>query len=102
MLNYLDGYPISLPARYANRVACYEAVYIVSNIDLKKQYSIVQISEPETWHAFLRRIHSVKEFRTDGTIINHGSAIDYVFPLRSPWDEEAEKEGGENVEQIGI
>ena len=33
MLNYLDGYPISLPARYANRVACYEEVYITANTD---------------------------------------------------------------------
>lgn len=102
MLNYLDGYPISLPARYANRVACYETVYIVSNIDLKKQYSIVQISEPKTWHAFLRRIHSVKEFRANGTIIDHGSAIDYVFPLHSPWDEEAEEGGERDAEQIGM
>lgn len=45
MLNFLDGYPISLPARYANRVACYETVYIISNIDLSKQYLNVQTEE---------------------------------------------------------
>lgn len=38
MLDYLDGYPLALPARYANRQACYETVYIISNIDLKTQY----------------------------------------------------------------
>lgn len=32
LLNYLDGYPLTLPARYSNRVACYTKVYIISNI----------------------------------------------------------------------
>ena len=38
MLCYLDGYPLTLPCRYANRVACYTKVYILSNIPLDKQY----------------------------------------------------------------
>lgn len=84
MLNYLDGYPISLPARYANRVACYETVYIVSNIDLKKQYPIMQMEEPATWKAFLRRIHKVIEYKSDGRIIDHGNATDYIFPPPQP------------------
>ncbi len=37
MLEYLDGYPLSLPARYAPRQAQYEIVYIISNIGLKSQ-----------------------------------------------------------------
>ena len=32
MLQYLDGYPIELPARYANKQACYTTVYIISNL----------------------------------------------------------------------
>lgn len=56
MLNYLDGYPIMLPCRYADRVACYTSVYIVSNIPLKAQYPNVQQMEPESYQAFLRRI----------------------------------------------
>ncbi len=98
MLNYLDGYPISLPARYANRQACYETVYIISNIDLTKQYPVVQTDEPATWRAFLRRIHKVIEYRTDGSVIDHGPALDYIFPPPSPTPdlvreaEEAEQE----------
>lgn len=92
MLNYLDGYPISLPARYANRVACYETVYIVSNIDLAKQYPVVQQDEPATWKAFLRRIHRVIEYKADGSTIDHGPAMDYIFPSPKPvpeWVQEA-------------
>lgn len=38
MLNYLDGYPVELPSRYANKVACFTKVYIISNISLEQQY----------------------------------------------------------------
>lgn len=57
MLKYLDGYPIELPCRYANKVACFTKVFLISNIPLKKQYPNVQIDEPESWNAFQRRIH---------------------------------------------
>lgn len=57
MLNYLDGYPLELPCRYSNKIACYTSVYIVSNISLEKQYEYEQENETETWNAFLRRIH---------------------------------------------
>ena len=63
MLNYLDIYPLQLPARYHDRTACYTTVYITSNISLDEQYTEVQRSELETWRAFLRRIGCVKEFR---------------------------------------
>ena len=63
MLNYLDIYPLSLPARYSDRVACYTKVYITSNIPLEEQYLEVQYKHPETWKAFLRRIHEVIELK---------------------------------------
>ncbi len=63
MLNFLDIYPLRLPARYRDRVACFDTVYITSNIPLEDQYRDIQKHEMETWHAFLRRIHSVTEFR---------------------------------------
>ena len=66
MLNYLDIYPLSLPARYTDKAACYTKVYITSNIPLSEQYKDVQIYRPETWRAFLRRIHKVVEYRKDG------------------------------------
>lgn len=63
MLNYLDIYPIMLPARYNDRVACYHTVYIVTNIPLEKQYMEIQNSEPTTWEAFKRRISTITEFK---------------------------------------
>lgn len=101
MLDLLDGYPLALPARYANRQACYETVYIVSNIDLKSQYKNVQEFEPATWKAFLRRIHHVVEYRQDGPPIDHGNATDYIFPPPPPvpdWVREAE--ATPDIEQI--
>ena len=92
MLDYLDCYPLALPARYANRQACYETVYIISNIDLKEQYPNIQGIEPATWRAFLRRIHRVIEYRTEGEPIDHGPALDYIFPPPPPepeWVKEA-------------
>lgn len=60
MLKFLDGHPVEIPARYMNRVACYTKVYFCTNIDLRDQYRHIQEDEPETWRAFLRRIHTVR------------------------------------------
>lgn len=68
MLNYLDVYPLNLPARYSDKVACFTSVYITSNIPLHAQYSEVQTNRPETWKALLRRIHQVTEYTPFGTI----------------------------------
>lgn len=71
MLNYLDIYPILLPARYSDRAACYSKVYITSNIPLTAQYESDQKHYPDRWNAFCRRIHNVYEFRDDGHIVVH-------------------------------
>lgn len=63
MLIYLDGYPVTLPCRYSDKVACYTKAYILSNIPLKEQYPDIQDYSPETWKAFLRRIHKVQVFQ---------------------------------------
>ena len=68
MLNFLDIYPVMLPARYYDRVACYTTVYITSNIPLEQQYPEIQKCKLETWNAFLRRIHTVTEYRKGGFI----------------------------------
>ena len=91
MLVYLEGYPLALPARYANRQACYNEVFIVSNIDLSKQYPEVQQFEPESYRAFLRRIHKVIEYKADFTTVDHGAALDYIFPPAPEWVKEAEQ-----------
>src|SRR5574344_85171 len=44
MLNYLDIYPIMLPARYNDKVACYTKVYITSNVSLESQYENIRCS----------------------------------------------------------
>lgn len=67
MLKYLDGYPLWLPCRYGDKVACYTQVYILSNIPLTDQYSNIQREEPKTWQAFLRRISLAAEMLPDGT-----------------------------------
>ena len=62
ILDYLDGQPIRIRGRHYNRVACYDTVYIVSNIPLTEQYKNIQESEPKTWAAFMRRITAVYNF----------------------------------------
>lgn len=69
MLNLLDMYPLMLPARYSDKVACYTKVYITSNLPLSRHYQAVQQYHPETWKAFLRRIRTFTEYRENGAPI---------------------------------
>ena len=78
MLQYLDIYPIDLPARYSNRFMCAENIYILSNEPLEEQYGNVQVERPETWAAFLRRITEVWIFGEDGKIKKYNSVYDYL------------------------
>ena len=56
-----------MPARYSDRVACFNVVYITSNLPLEKQYVKIQKDAPSVWKAFLRRISVVVEFHKDGS-----------------------------------
>lgn len=76
MLKYLDGYPIELPCRYANKVACFTKVFLISNIPLEKQYPNVQTDEPESWRAFRRRIHNVMRIDKEFELIEDDSKFD--------------------------
>lgn len=60
MLNYLDIYPVKLPARYAPKQACYTKVYIISNQSLEEQYPELQRQYKMDYDAFLRRINYVE------------------------------------------
>ncbi len=71
MLTLLDGYPVDLPCRYANKVACYTQVYIVSNKPLNQQYTNIQKDNKETWLAFLRRINRVSVFLAKDNVISY-------------------------------
>lgn len=83
MLNYLDGYPLDLPCRYNNKVACYTKVYITSNMSLKSQYKDIQRDYEETWKAFLRRINTVKTFGDKG-LIRCESVHDFLYGFHDP------------------
>lgn len=61
LLNVLDRYPLDLPARYANKQANWEKVYLVSNVPLESQYADIQRFNPNGWEALTRRIGEVKE-----------------------------------------
>ena len=67
-LVYLDIYPVMLPARYADKTACYTKVIITSNLPLDAQYIVEQHKKPETFNALLRRINYVEEFLPNGTV----------------------------------
>lgn len=77
MLNYLDIYPIQLQARYANKYACYNRVFLCTNWKLEKQYEEIQRQDPESWKAFLRRIHEVRDYTTNG-VITYNSVNEYM------------------------
>jgi len=78
MLNYLDGYPCELPARYRNKVATYLEVYIITNVSLEKQYSEIQRESPETWQAFLRRIKKVMHYQDGDVVVTYDSVENYL------------------------
>lgn len=78
MLNYLDIYPLELPARFSNKYACYNNVYIISNWPLEAQYENVQVENRESWLAFLRRIHKVIIYREDKSFVEYNSVEEYL------------------------
>lgn len=81
MLNYLDGYPLDLPSRYNNKVACFTKVYIISNVSLSGQYTEIQRNCEETWNAFLRRLTKIQKFT--GTGIEEMSVKEYFDSFHS-------------------
>jgi hypothetical protein len=78
MLMYCDIYPIELPSRYANKFACYNKIFIVSNWKLEKQYSELQREDKETWQAFLRRIHKIIHYENVDKIVEYSSVKEYL------------------------
>lgn len=78
MLNYLDIYPITLKARYANKYACFSRIFIVTNWELEKQYAERQVTDKESFQALLRRIHKVKHYVSKDEVIIYDSVDDYL------------------------
>lgn len=72
MLQYLDGYPCKLPARYCDKNALYTKVYIVSNIPIDMQYVKEQPLSPASWQAFRRRVHKILFFdKVDSSVLGY-------------------------------
>ncbi len=96
MLHYLDGQPIKLPARYTNRVACYEKVYIVSNWKFEDQYIWIKNQDIQTYKAFQRRIHfigNLEEVKTYDTIQEETQSKDLVESAISLFGDKVKVEG---------
>ena len=80
MLNYLDVYPVILPASYSPKVGCYTTVYVVSNWDFEMQYSELQKdpNQKSTYQAWVRRFNGeIKEYTEDG-VITYDSMQNYL------------------------
>lgn len=81
MLNYLDIYPCTLPARYSPKVACYDTVYVVSNWEFEQQYAELQ-KEPDKvfdYEAWVRRFNGfVKEYYAEGQYRLYNSMFEYL------------------------
>jgi len=69
LLNVLDRYPLRLPARYNDRWAAYDTVYVISNLELRAQHCDVYEQSPETWDALMRRFDTVSRMETGGRLI---------------------------------
>lgn len=78
MLLLLDVYPTELPARFHNKHAAYDEVWIISNLRLEEMYPSVQQSSPEQWKAFLRRIHNYYEMGKDHIMVELQKPTDTV------------------------
>jgi hypothetical protein len=70
MLKLLDRYPVSLPARYENKLALYDEVYLLSNLRLEHLYPEIQRNSPLQWNAFLRRIDNYQLMVADGSLVD--------------------------------
>ncbi len=63
MLNYLDGYPLQLPARYYSRTASYTKVFIISNWSFDRQYRFESKEDKKAWKRRFTAIGNLKEIK---------------------------------------
>lgn len=66
MNNLLDKFPVQLPARFSNRTACFEQVFIISNLPLDRLYKDEQNTAREVYNAFIARIQNIIQFTALG------------------------------------
>ena len=63
MLNFLDVYPLRLPARFKNKMACYTKIFITSNVPFENQYADyrMNLKTIAVYNAWCRRVHNIYE-----------------------------------------
>lgn len=66
MLPMIDRYPLYLPARYADKVACYSYVYFASDIPPELQYQDQAFRNTEMYQLFLARINNIVKIDKEG------------------------------------
>lgn len=69
MLIYLDGYTPLLPCRYADKVGTFTQIMFATNIPFDEQYRSIQENHPETYAAFVRRVHEFHYIEEDKTTV---------------------------------
>ena len=82
MLNYLDIYVLTLPARYSNKIASYKTAIIISNEPFESQYSELQkdSGKKETYQAWVARFNGyVKHFDKDGSVKTYETIQEYLY-----------------------
>ncbi len=100
MLCYLDIYPISARSRYSDKMILATRIFIVSNWPLEKQYIEEQITDKESYQAFLRRIHEIMEFKKGQNPFVYSSVDEYFKAKRINTDFKLEKISDECFEKL--
>lgn len=103
-LQYLDRYPIMLPARYANKVAKFTKVFIISNWHFTDQYSSFSFTDKKAFWRRLSYVFTIEEdfinryvitsnydVEEDGCTINPIGKYGESFPQFNDFNEFIEK-----------
>lgn len=75
VLNILDPYPMMLPARYADRIAQFTEVWVVSNFLLGEQYPDLRVGNFASWEAFIKRFKAVYRMEERGVLEEEEAAV---------------------------
>lgn len=68
LIIYLDDYPVTLPARYEDRTAAYEEVYIITEKDLSQLYRSVSLRNSGLVERFISLVDKAIIVDRDGEI----------------------------------
>lgn len=65
----LDVHPYKCEVKGGEVIACYDKVYIVSNVPYSDMYKDIRLDEPDIYKTFDRRIHHIYEVDDNGKFI---------------------------------